>query len=140
MTNSDPSRTPTAAQLDANRRNAQKSTGPRTPAGKASSSRNRLLHGLRANKHILLSGDDPEEFLLLLKDLDDRFQPVGEGEENIVTRIAADQWRLGRTLPFEAGIFRDHLEMVDTRDYRRQQEYPNYQRNHESNPQNHPPP
>ena len=65
------------ARIEANRRNAQKSTGPRTPEGKAKSSRNRLVHGLRANKHLILD-DDPADFLLLLQDFIDRFQPVGE--------------------------------------------------------------
>src|ERR1022692_1351539 len=49
--------------------------------GKAASSRNRLLHGLRANKHILLD-EDSEEFLLLVHDHLDRFRPVGPAEEN----------------------------------------------------------
>jgi hypothetical protein len=88
-------RTPTEAQINANRENAKKSTGPRTAEGKAASSRNRLLHGLRANKHILLD-EDPEEFLFLLDDHLDRFQPVGASEENLVLRIAADQCRLDR--------------------------------------------
>jgi hypothetical protein len=86
-------RAPTAAQINANRDNAKKSTRPRTAEGKAASSRGtlwvRLLHGLRANKHILLDEDDPEDFLILLKDLDP-LPPVGEGEEMLVTRIAAD--------------------------------------------------
>ena len=78
-------RTPTEAQINANRENAKKSTGPRTAAGKAASSRNRLLHGLRANKHILLD-EDPEDFLILLHDLYDRFQPVGDAEEMQIGR------------------------------------------------------
>jgi len=101
-------RTPTEAQIDANRENAKKSTGPRTNAGKAASSRNRLLHGLRANKHILLD-EDPEDFVILLHDHFDRFHPVGDGEEMLVMRIAADQWRLDRAFPMEAGIFRKCL-------------------------------
>ena len=68
MKNTNEPRTPTEAQVNANRENAKKSTGPRTAEGKAASSRNRLLHGLRANKHILVDEDDPEDFLILLKD------------------------------------------------------------------------
>jgi hypothetical protein len=54
MKNTNEPRTLTQAQIDANRENAKKSTGPRTAEGKAASSRNRLVHGLRANKHILI--------------------------------------------------------------------------------------
>ncbi len=69
-------------QAEANRRNAMKSggvlklghylksTGPRTPEGKAASSRNGLTHGLSGDKHIL-EGEDPEAFLRLLQDLHD---------------------------------------------------------------------
>src|ERR1017187_3219329 len=80
MKKSNEPRTLTEAQINANRRNSQKSTGPRSAEGKTASSRNRLVHGLRANKHILLD-EDPEQFLILLKDLHDRFRPVGDGEE-----------------------------------------------------------
>jgi hypothetical protein len=131
-------RKPTEAQIDANRRNAQKSTGPRTPEGRAASSRNRLVHGLRANKHILLD-EDPEEFLILLKDLHDRFRPVGDGEEELVMRIASGQWRLHRTLPMEAGIYRERLQVVAAEDYARKRELTNHKRNHELNPEVVPP-
>ena len=115
-------RTPTEAQINANRANAKKSTGPRTAEGKAASSRNRLLHGLRANKHILLD-EDPEEFLLLVHDHLDRFQPVGPAEEKLVLRLAADQWRLDRSLPMEAGIFRERFRNVADRDRARQRQH-----------------
>ena len=97
------------------RENAKKSTGPRTAEGKTASSRNGLKHGLCADKHILLD-EDREEFLLLLKDLYDRFRPVGLGEEKLVQRIAADQWRLDRTIPMEAGIYRERCQQVATTD------------------------
>jgi len=113
-------RTPTEAQINANRENAKKSTGPRTAEGKAASSRNRLLHGLRANTHILLD-EDPAEFLLLVHDHLDRFQPVGPAEEKLVLRIAADQWRLDRALPMEAGIYRDRFQDVAKKDTFRQE-------------------
>ena len=139
MKNPNQTRTPTEAQIDANRRNAQKSTGPRTAEGKAASSRNRLLRGLRANKHILLD-EDPEDFLTLLHDHFDRFRPIGDGEEKLVLRIAADQWRLDRIFPMEAGIYREHLQVVAARDGNLQRSYAQHKKNHESRPETVPPP
>ena len=139
MKNPNQPRTPTEAQIDANRRNAQKSTGPRTAEGKAASSRNRLLRGLRANKHILLD-EDPEDFLTLLHDHFDRFRPIGDGEEKLVLRVAADQWRLDRIFPMEAGIYREHLQVVAARDGNLQRSYAQHKKNHESKPETVPPP
>jgi len=139
MKNPNEPRTLTEARIAANRENAKKSTGPRTAEGKAASSRNRLLHGLRANKHILLDDDQPEDFLLLLKSLDAAFRPVGEGEEMLVTQIAADQWRLDRALPMEAGIYRRRLEGVAAEDYSRKRELINHQRNHDRDPERYSP-
>ncbi|MHC4795738.1 MAG: hypothetical protein ACYTF1_03755, partial [Planctomycetota bacterium] len=67
-------------QLQANRQNAKKSTGPKTPEGKARSSQNALKHGLLA-RQILINDDDPnektEDFDQLLSDLVDELQPDG---------------------------------------------------------------
>jgi hypothetical protein len=115
-------RTSTEGQINANRESAKKSTGPRTAEGKAASSRNGLKHGLCADKHIL-PGEDPEDFLFLLKDLYDRFHPVGEGEEKLVLRIAAAQWRLDRAFPIEAGIYRNRLREVADEDAHSQRQY-----------------
>jgi hypothetical protein len=122
MKNPNEPRKPSEARIKANRENARKSTGPRTAEGKDASSRNRLLHGLRASKHILLD-ENPEEFLILLHDHFDRFQPVGDSEEKLVLRIANDQWRLHRALAFEAAIFRDRFPNVADQDKTRQEQY-----------------
>src|SRR4051794_37427473 len=53
-------RPPSAARIAANRRNAMKSTGPRTPAGKAVSRLNGVTHGL-CSKVPVLPGEDAEE-------------------------------------------------------------------------------
>ena len=67
--------------------------------------------------------DDPDDFLLLLQDLLDRFHPVGADEETLVLRIAADQWRLDRAFPMEARIFRDLFYDVAEQDKARQRRY-----------------
>ena len=64
----------TPAQIDANRRNALKSTGPKTPEGKAAVSMNSLRHGLRA-RTVVLPGEDREEFNQLCDDLEREWQP-----------------------------------------------------------------
>jgi hypothetical protein len=122
MENTDHSHTATEAQTNANRENVQKSTGPKSAEGKDASSRNGLKHGLCANKHIL-PGEDPEDFLFRLQDLLDRFRPVGPGEEALVLRIAAGQWRLDRAFPMEAGIYRDRVHDVAQKEEFRQQQY-----------------
>ncbi len=58
-------------KVDANRRNAKKSTGPRSAAGKAKSSRNAVKHGLLAGRIVLADhkDEDPQQFSLLLDGL-----------------------------------------------------------------------
>ncbi len=92
------------AQIDANRRNARKSTGPRTPEGKDRSSRNGVLHGLTAEKHFL-SGEDPADFEALLARFRADWKPVTVTEESLVERMAAAHWRVRRFAAMEAGLF-----------------------------------
>ena len=51
---------PSSAQLNANQQNAQKSTGPRSDAGKAASSQNARTHGLAARQFVILPGQQEE--------------------------------------------------------------------------------
>lgn len=94
-----------------NRENAKKSTGPRSPAGKAASSRNRLDHGLCAETNFLPS-EDPTELVSLCHDLLSHFHPDGDSEEKLVMRIAAAQWRLHRAIPVETQIYREQIAIV----------------------------
>ncbi|NLX12440.1 MAG: hypothetical protein GXY44_02135 [Phycisphaerales bacterium] len=99
----------TEKQRAANCRNAQKSTGPKTPQGKAVSSRNAVRHGLLA-RHIVLSDDpneDPADLEILLDKLMDQFQPTGPLERLLVERLAAGFWRIRRALRFETQSIRD---------------------------------
>jgi hypothetical protein len=75
----------TAAQIAANRRNARHSTGPRTPEGKAISSRNALSHGAyAADDTILATAADT-----YLDDFRAHFQPANPLEEHLVEHLAA---------------------------------------------------
>lgn len=89
-------------KVEANRRNALKSTGPKTDQGKRAVRYNAVKHGFFA-KQILLSNleDDPEEFEALLKQLREDLHPVGQLEELLVERIALCFWKSRRALRCE---------------------------------------
>ena len=95
-------------QIQANRQNALKSTGPRTPEGKAAVRLNALRHGLRSEE-ILLPGEDGEALTELGDILTTELQPVGALENLLVARITAAAWRLRRVGRVEAGIFAREL-------------------------------
>ena len=77
----------TLARIEANRRNAVKSTGPRTPEGKARSSRNATRHGISL-RMVLLSTEDQKEFENLYADLRAEHQPEGATEDILVFKMA----------------------------------------------------
>lgn len=89
------------SQIEANRRNAKRSTGPRTPEGKATVARNGVSHGLSANKFALLPWEDPAEFEQLLKGLEAEHQPSTPTEAFLVTEMARAQWKLNRVAHIE---------------------------------------
>ena len=91
-------------QLEANRRNALRSTGPRTARGKASSARNATRHGLNS-RDLLLPGEDAEQFALLQRRVRMELRPQGEVESYLAQRAAAGMWRLNRLLRVEAPLF-----------------------------------
>ena len=79
----------------ANRRNAQKSTGPRTEAGKARSARNRTSHGIFC-RDLLLPGEDERMFRRIRESVIQRLRPQDALELMFVDRIVQAQWRLNR--------------------------------------------
>ena len=91
-------------KAEANRRNALKSTGPKTPEGKDVVRLNALKHGLRSEE-ILLPGADEEALRELDEYLRAELQPVGELENLLIDRVVAAYWRLRRLSRVEAGIF-----------------------------------
>jgi len=93
-------------QLQANRQNSKKSTGPRSAVGKRHSSRNGLKHGLLSKDLVIRTGDGREsarEFQELLQQLKEDLQPNGRVEESLVEMIASCDWRFRRALRAEAG-------------------------------------
>src|SRR5580692_12581870 len=81
----------TPAQIAANRANSQKSTGPKTEAGKAKSARNHLSNGFSSNA-TLIPGEDPEEFKALMVALALEHEPVTETEQILVEKMVVSQW------------------------------------------------
>src|SRR5271163_2552714 len=93
----------TKKQIAANRRNAGRSTGPRTVLGKAKSSMNSTRHGL-LGQFVLIEGEDPEEFSRFEQGIRADLKPEGTLEESLVDRIVKDSWRLNRHDNIEAAL------------------------------------
>ncbi len=83
------------ARVLANRRNAAKSTGPRTPEGKAIVAQNAVKHGLLARQAVL-KDEDPQEFDLHRIRMLQNLAPAGPEQEMLAERIVAVWWRLKR--------------------------------------------
>ena len=91
-------------QLAARRANALKTTGPRTPEGKAASRLNALTHGFFARDVVSSKLDGParaEEFNQILDALLDDFDPQSARERILVEEVAACCWRIRRLLRYE---------------------------------------
>lgn len=99
-------------QILANQRNAAKSTGPRTAAGKARSSLNALKTGAFA-RLLLLPDENEEEFGRLRSALHDEWRPVGPSEVSQVERLLALLWRQRRTYHAEAGLYGMYRQCPD---------------------------
>ena len=94
-------------KIEANRKNAQLSTGPKTEEGKKMSSSNAMTHGLLAKEVVITTGEgkeDEAEFQSLLAGLRDYYHPVGIVEDLRVQELAASDWRTARALRCERGV------------------------------------
>jgi hypothetical protein len=80
--------------LARNKKNAKKSTGPKTAAGKAMSSRNAVKHGLLSTRLMQLNDQNAKDFAHLLAILRQDLQPVGVLEELLVEKIAYEYFRM----------------------------------------------
>jgi hypothetical protein len=85
------------AQIEANRLNAQKSTGPRTPQGKRTASMNAIKHGLTAQKHTVIPGEDPQAFQKELALWFAEQKPADMAQAALVECACAAAWRLRRS-------------------------------------------
>src|SRR4051812_10608230 len=92
-----------AAQLEANRRNAGCSTGPKSPEGKARSKFNRVIHGCYSDEAIL-PGEDAEALEHRLFTWADELGAVTEAERYAAARAVHASWKLDRCQRAEVQI------------------------------------
>ena len=91
-------------QLEANRRNATQSTGPKTIEGKTRSTRNNLRHGL-TGQITLMPNEDREAHDKFCNELINSFEPETPIEDQLAHSIAEDNWRLNRIVAIENNMF-----------------------------------
>lgn len=96
----------TERQIAANRRNALKSTGPRTAAGKAASARNAIRHGLYSVDSVVPAiGESDASFLTHLQPyLATAVDPADPIELSLLRHLATLDWQLSRARREQAGI------------------------------------
>ncbi|MCP4569710.1 MAG: hypothetical protein GY841_19190 [FCB group bacterium] len=104
-------------KLAANRQNAQKSTGPKTPEGKQIVSQNGVKHGLYTQALILNAPalkDDPAAYESLIASLIEDLQPEGIFENFLVRKIANCLWRSRRAIDAENAQIERQLKNIDS--------------------------
>ena len=101
----------TDKQFAANRQNAQKSTGPKTPEGRAAVRLNGVKHGLTAET-IVLKGESEADFTAMLDSFEAEHAPTTPTEEALVVQLALANWRLRRLYHQEAGFYTSQLKTL----------------------------
>jgi hypothetical protein len=97
-------------RIQSSRANGALSKGPSTPAGKLTSSLNAIRHGLCA-KCIVVEGESRENFLILMQQHVDRFQPAGEVEFGMIEEMCAAYWRQRRAWSLETSLFNKQMAL-----------------------------
>ena len=102
-------------QIDANRRNATRSTGPNTASGKEQSRRNAVRHGLTAET-VIGALEDAEDYKAFEAAVTADYDAQSAVERELVLRLASILWRLRRATTMETGLFA--IQVQHLRDYR----------------------
>jgi hypothetical protein len=100
-----------ARQIEANRLNALKSTGPKSANGKNVSRRNALRYGFTAET-VLEPLEDPDEYRMFEEAIVAEYQPQSPVERELVNRLASLFWRLRRATSIETGLLRMQGEIL----------------------------
>ena len=98
------------AKAEANRRNAQRSTGPRTPEGRAASSRNALRTGLATNTLTVMPGESQDDLDELTDSVHAEWNPQGDHENFLVHQMISARWRLARLARWEDAAIEKAIE------------------------------
>src|SRR6185436_15615309 len=96
-------------QIEANRRNAENSTGPRSKAGKQRSSRSAVRHGLTAET-VIEPLEDAEDYAAFEEAIAASFDPETAVERELILRLASLLWRLRRATSIETALFQVKIE------------------------------
>jgi hypothetical protein len=102
-------------QIEANRRNALKSTGPKTEARKHTSRYNAVRHGLTAET-VLSALEDAEDYKAFEAAITADYDAQSAVERELVLRLASILWRLRRATTMETGLF--EIQAQHLYDYR----------------------
>jgi hypothetical protein len=94
----------TVKQIEANRLNALKSTGPRTEEGKRRSRCNAIRHGLTAET-VIVGLENPEDYESFEATIIADYDPTMAVERELVLRLASVLWRLRRATGIETALF-----------------------------------
>jgi hypothetical protein len=93
--------TATTTRAEINRRNASRSTGPRSPEGKSRAKLNAVKHGMTA-KTPVLPGEDPDAYRGRLDAWVEALEPVNVVEQFLVEQAATASWKIERADRVEA--------------------------------------
>src|SRR3954469_21205911 len=111
----------TFKQIEANRRNARRSTGPTTAEGKLRSRRNAVRHGLTAET-VIVALEDVQDYKAFQAAVIADYDADSAVERELVLRLASLLWRIRRATAIETGLFeiqaRHLLEFRRNRDAR----------------------
>lgn len=114
----------TDKQTAANRRNAQLSTGPTTPAGKAVSAQNAVQHGLCSESPVVAGLESQDDWEAHCREIVESLAPVGRLENLLAQRVALLFWRYERLTRYETAVTAVRLATIDV-DYLKQRERAN---------------
>src|SRR2546421_12975364 len=103
-------------QIEANRRNARRSTGPITEQGKLRSRRNAVRHGLTAET-VIGALEDAEDYRLFEAAVIADYDAQSAVERELVLRLASLLWRIRRARTIETGLF--EIEAAHLLEFRR---------------------
>src|SRR3954454_10845362 len=109
----------TYKQIESNRRNARRSTGPTTAAGKLRSRQNAVRHGLTAET-VIGALEDAEDYKAFEAAVTADYDAQSAVERELVLRLASLLWRIRRATTMETGLF--EIQAKHLFDFRRKRD------------------